>query len=203
MPKIIPDLHNRILEAASKLFATVGYANTDMKALAGELGISVGTLYNYFPSKPELFIEVTLRWRSNLVDKFSRIAESGGAPRRRLVEIMHTMLANAETFTGIWKEFIAVTQSKDPKGGAAWQQHHTMEEREKEFFERMRDLLRQILAEVETARPLLDDPKNRFVMMLVFPLINLAMRHPNEHAENARFLDNWIDFLFPKGEEDI
>jgi AcrR family transcriptional regulator len=45
-----------ILEAAAKLFAQHGYADTDTQLLADELGVGKGTLYRYFPSKQDLFL---------------------------------------------------------------------------------------------------------------------------------------------------
>jgi AcrR family transcriptional regulator len=45
-----------ILDAAAKLFAKYGYADTDTQRLADELGVGKGTLYRYFPSKQELFL---------------------------------------------------------------------------------------------------------------------------------------------------
>jgi AcrR family transcriptional regulator len=46
----------QILEAAAKLFAKHGYAETDTQLLADELGVGKGTLYRYFPSKETLFL---------------------------------------------------------------------------------------------------------------------------------------------------
>ena len=46
----------QILEAAAKLFAKHGYAQTDTQLLADELGVGKGTLYRYFPSKETLFL---------------------------------------------------------------------------------------------------------------------------------------------------
>src|ERR1700730_7251486 len=45
-----------ILEAAGRLFARHGYADTDTQLLADELGVGKGTLYRYFPSKRALFL---------------------------------------------------------------------------------------------------------------------------------------------------
>jgi len=197
MPKIIPDLHNRILDSAANLFSTVGYTTTDMKAISTDLGISVGTLYNYFPSKPELFMAVTLRWRSELINTFRAIALEPENARDRLCKILRSMLTNAQTFTGIWKEFMA-SEPKELKDSAAWSQHKNMDSSEQAFFEDVRELLREILATNPLAQPLIDDPKNRFVMMLFMPLLNLVMRYPSEAPDNMNFLNNWINFLFPE-----
>ena len=40
-----------ILAAAARLFARLGYTDTDTQALADELQVGKGTLYRYFPSK--------------------------------------------------------------------------------------------------------------------------------------------------------
>ena len=44
----------RILKAALRLFATHGYAGTSIRMIARAASISVGLLYNYFPSKADL-----------------------------------------------------------------------------------------------------------------------------------------------------
>jgi len=45
-----------ILEAATQVFARVGFAATDVQEIAAVAGVGKGTVYRYFPSKEELFI---------------------------------------------------------------------------------------------------------------------------------------------------
>jgi len=45
----------RILAAARKLFLKNGFEETDMKAIAKEAEIAVGTIYNYYESKAALY----------------------------------------------------------------------------------------------------------------------------------------------------
>lgn len=47
-----------IIEAAAQLLQEMGYERASMNELAKRLGGSKGTLYNYFPSKEELFSAV-------------------------------------------------------------------------------------------------------------------------------------------------
>jgi AcrR family transcriptional regulator len=49
---------NLILETASRHFAEQGYTGTRMADIASQSGVGPLTLYRYFPSKRELFIEV-------------------------------------------------------------------------------------------------------------------------------------------------
>ena len=48
----------RILSAATQLFARRGYASTSVGDIARRARLAVGTLYNYFPSKPEIAMAI-------------------------------------------------------------------------------------------------------------------------------------------------
>lgn len=50
-----------ILDAATQEFTERGFEGASMSAIVGRTGGSKQTLYNYFPSKEELFVEVTMR----------------------------------------------------------------------------------------------------------------------------------------------
>lgn len=45
-----------ILDEATRLFARLGFADTDTQVLVDNLGVGKGTLYRYFSSKRELFL---------------------------------------------------------------------------------------------------------------------------------------------------
>ena len=51
----------RILRAAGRLFATRGYAETSIEEIAARADLAVGTIYNYFPSKPEILLSILRR----------------------------------------------------------------------------------------------------------------------------------------------
>ena len=48
----------RVREAALKLFARGGYAAVSMRAIAAEVGVQVGALYNYTPDKQTLLFDL-------------------------------------------------------------------------------------------------------------------------------------------------
>ena len=58
MPKIIENIEEEIAKTSLKLFKNNSYKNVSMRQIADEIGIAVGTLYNYFPNKFELYIGV-------------------------------------------------------------------------------------------------------------------------------------------------
>jgi TetR/AcrR family transcriptional repressor of mexJK operon len=50
-----PERRHAILDGAGRVFARDGYEGASMARIAREVGVSKGTLYNYFPSKAALF----------------------------------------------------------------------------------------------------------------------------------------------------
>jgi AcrR family transcriptional regulator len=52
------ETEERILRVSRETFMTKGYAETTVDEIAENAGIGVGTLYNYFRSKAEIFIAV-------------------------------------------------------------------------------------------------------------------------------------------------
>jgi AcrR family transcriptional regulator len=82
-----------ILDKASAVFADFGYRNADVQQIAGPLGISKGTIYRYFPSKQELFLETVARGVA-LLDEHIEAQSAGQAdPLKRLATAIGAYLA--------------------------------------------------------------------------------------------------------------
>lgn len=58
MPKLIPNIKETIVLEARKILIESGYKSFNMRDIAKQSGIGVGTLYNYFSDKDELVREV-------------------------------------------------------------------------------------------------------------------------------------------------
>lgn len=57
----------RILETASSLFRQSGASTLSVRSVAAACGVSVGSIYNYFPTKADLVAEVVgAFWRESL-----------------------------------------------------------------------------------------------------------------------------------------
>ena len=56
----------KIRDAAVEIFAENGYANAKMKTIAAAAGISVGSLYQYFDTKEEIFLDALQTMRREL-----------------------------------------------------------------------------------------------------------------------------------------
>jgi AcrR family transcriptional regulator len=64
------DTQARILDAARRVFATHGYAAGTTNRIAEEAGLSVGSLYQYFPNKDAILVELV---RAHITDGTARI----------------------------------------------------------------------------------------------------------------------------------
>jgi len=61
MARISPEekerINHRIIEVSKRLFFEVGYDETSTKMIAKEVGVAEGTIFNYFPTKADIFFE--------------------------------------------------------------------------------------------------------------------------------------------------
>lgn len=72
---------DELLRAAEQVFASRGFAQTRMSAIAAAAGVSHGLLYHYFPSKDALFGALIDEMMGRIAEDFD---EDGGSPLERL-----------------------------------------------------------------------------------------------------------------------
>jgi TetR/AcrR family transcriptional regulator len=77
-----------ILQSAEKVFANKGVALATMDDIAHEAELSKGTLYLYFDSKDELYLEIAVRAVRSLQEDFSAAHGMGGTGYARLAAIL-------------------------------------------------------------------------------------------------------------------
>lgn len=63
-----PGKREQILDGARRCFLRLGFEGSSMNEITAEAGVSKGTIYVYFESKEELFIELIKRERAALLD---------------------------------------------------------------------------------------------------------------------------------------
>lgn len=93
MPRIIEGAQERILNAAQILFEQGGFAESDMRSIAEAAGIAVGTLYNHYPSKSALLMQMLMRVWRQVIDRMEQASGGAGAPRERLKTVMEALLS--------------------------------------------------------------------------------------------------------------
>ncbi len=85
----------RLFKAATERFGEDGYSEATMESIAEEAGVSKGTLYYYFDSKEELFMELLFDW----MKKFEQLWEGKDfedSPVRELTQLHTGMIKMVE-----------------------------------------------------------------------------------------------------------
>lgn len=67
---------DRILDAAARVFVEHGYAAGTTNRIAEEAGLSIGSLYQYFPNKDAIVIAVLDRFADHLADRLGAEIEA-------------------------------------------------------------------------------------------------------------------------------
>ena len=91
-----PAKRQQILEGANRVFSQMGFDAASMNDITREAGVSKGTIYVYFDSKEELFMELCNHYREILFADIYHALESDGDLREALIEF-GTALATVVT----------------------------------------------------------------------------------------------------------
>ena len=84
MEERLADNRQRILVSARKLVAEGGFRAAQIAAVAADAGLSTGSIYRYFQSKADLFVEVLGEAVKHEIEILRTIAKSEGTAADRL-----------------------------------------------------------------------------------------------------------------------
>lgn len=73
-----------VRDAARRLFARHGYAAVSMRTLAAEVGVQAGALYNHFPNKQAILVDLLRAHMDDLLASAKRALRPRGDPAERL-----------------------------------------------------------------------------------------------------------------------
>ena len=129
-----------ILTEAARLFAKLGYTETDTQLLAETIGVGKGTVYRYFPSKRELFLAAADRVMRMLRERVDSRVENVADPLERVAAGIRAFLS----FFAEYPEFVELliqerAQFKD-RTRPTFIEHRLMN------VERWRELYRGLIA---------------------------------------------------------
>ncbi|MCR9159197.1 MAG: TetR/AcrR family transcriptional regulator [Nannocystaceae bacterium] len=106
-----------LLGAARSLVAQRGFAGASMQAVAREAGVATGTLYRYFPSKADLFVEVFTAVSSHEVQTMARATEGHTTATEALGAAIRTWASRA--FEGRTLAYALIAEPVMPEVEAA------------------------------------------------------------------------------------
>ncbi len=117
MQERLADNRQRILQVTRRLIAEDGFRGASVAAVASEVGLSTGAIYNYFPSKAALFVEVLTEAVSHEVKILRKIIAKSGSAEDHLRAAVESFASRALEGPHLAYAFIA--EPVDPEVEAA------------------------------------------------------------------------------------
>jgi AcrR family transcriptional regulator len=95
-----------ILDAALELFAIKDFRSVTSREIARHAGVSIGTIYNYYPNLMELFLDVFLNSTEEITRMFDTIGKVKPVSLEQLCEFYITYLNDNMTFYQMMSHFM-------------------------------------------------------------------------------------------------
>src|SRR5580704_18036374 len=104
----------RIIDAGLVLLERNEYERIQIKDVAEEADVALGTLYHYFASKEHLFAEVLVKWAATLKSSLARHPARGLTPREKLTEALHRSVRAFQHQPQLARLIASLELSSDP-----------------------------------------------------------------------------------------
>ncbi len=95
-----------ILDAALELFAVKDFRSVTVREIARHAGVSVGTIYNYYPNLTELFLDVFLNSAAEITRMLDAMNLKNAPSLKQLCEFYITYLNDNMTFYQMMSHFM-------------------------------------------------------------------------------------------------
>jgi TetR/AcrR family transcriptional regulator, cholesterol catabolism regulator len=102
------------VEAGLTLLRTHDHTQIQMKDVAAEAGVALGTVYRYFQSKDHLFAEVLASWAGQLRTNVERRPLKGDTNADRLTDVLHRSMRAFQSWPQLARVVMALESSEDP-----------------------------------------------------------------------------------------
>lgn len=102
MARVIENPRELILNEAKKILYNEGFTNISIRRVAKECNIAVGTIYNYFPTKKELIIEMMTNFWEEYFYNIESILSSQENFYVKLKNIFNNLAEFIKRFREVW-----------------------------------------------------------------------------------------------------
>jgi len=101
--QIGPDASERLIEAATTLFAERGYAGTTVQKIAESAGVTKPVLYYYFQSKAGIFRAILDRAGAMQLELLKEVADAPGTVLDRLLLLYHSLYEGVAEYPSMFR----------------------------------------------------------------------------------------------------
>jgi AcrR family transcriptional regulator len=133
----------KILSAASELFGANPYDSVQMRDVAARAEVGKPTLYRYFPSKEELFLEVFKSGLDRLDSEIAAILKDRDQPARSLERLLEALLS------ALGGQVAALRMLTDDQSAVMRRWRNEFRRRRRPFVDAARTILEQGIASGE------------------------------------------------------
>lgn len=88
----VDSVRQQILDAAVKIIIRDGFSKLSMRKIAGVLGVSATTIYNYYTNKDELYFYIRIRGFELLMQYFETAYNNHDKPRQKFIGIIKSYM---------------------------------------------------------------------------------------------------------------
>lgn len=187
MPKVIKNIDKKILLTAKKLFQDKGFDSIDMRFIAKEVGIAVGTLYNYHSNKTKLFAEVVEYSWQETTNECEMIKKKNIREDKKLIEVLIKVFEDCNARNGIGMQYMVALQNKGD--------FKEINEKVKGFWKNCASIAKEIIED-----GIYNDifkVNREFLDILIFDLIMLAihLRKVNTKEDGKKYITYRVESM--------
>lgn len=129
-----------VLEAATRILEEQGLAGLNTNSVAQRAGISIGSLYQYFPSKEAITAALILRSHEHIVTAMRELlATTQGLPARAAIDALLTMLLAPHAISPKINRILEAEEMRLPRTPETQAAEREIEELNRAFFGRYVD----------------------------------------------------------------
>jgi AcrR family transcriptional regulator len=115
-PERVSPLPERLLSAATRLFAENGYESTSVQEIVTAAGVTKGAMYHYFAAKDDLLFAIYHRLLALQKERLERFADGEGTPEERLraaaVDVIGTSCDHLDELTVFFRSMHLLPKDK-------------------------------------------------------------------------------------------
>jgi len=178
----------QIVQAATQIFAERGYAGATTNHIAERAGVSIGSLYQYFPNKEAILVTLAKRHVEIAGSMLLRLMAGLNLPETDLTELLRLFIRSTlELHTGN-PRLHSVILSEAVWSAEALEEVHELED---EFIDRLALTL-------DTHRQVSVKNSRHAAYILVHSIKNLAHEfviHPPAGMSQEEFVEEMVEFV--------
>jgi AcrR family transcriptional regulator len=105
---------DRVIEAAMRLAGEGGYDAVQMRDVAAEAQVALGTIYRYFSSKDHLLAATMVEWARTLHRQLRTRPPRGDTPAERVVDVVRRVTKAIEEEANLAAALVTAISAPDP-----------------------------------------------------------------------------------------